>query len=207
MTDRIAKETFTIMLTYEMTVNPDTGEVLETRLVDRSINKSAIKPLRTFSKKEIIEDDEPKLFLESNKFRLNQSALKLMGISAESESKLDIKYEDNKGVPNPILGTDEAFGTKGGNKLTKAGTVAFRGSKNEELSKYGETFTLVAHQTKPGLFILSSEKQIQVEQKDTDIRIDEEDTDLPFDLDLTTITEDKDAAITEIDNNFFNLNL
>lgn len=207
MTDHVTKETFVLTLTYEMSINTDTGEVLETRLVDRNVNKPDNKSSKSVSKKKVVENTEPKLFLEDNKFRLNSAALKLMGIDAGSGAKLDIKYENNKGRSIPVLGADEAFGTKGGNKLTKTGTVAFRGNKNEELSKYGNEFTLVAYEAKPGLFILSSGNEVQEVQEDKNISVDTEDTDLPFDLDLVEIVEDKDAEITEIDSNFFNLNI
>lgn len=207
MADTIIKETFILTLTYEMSVNTDTGEVLETRLIDRNVNKPETKSPKSTSKKTVVEDNEPKLYLEDNKFRLNSAALDLMKISSETGVKLDIKYEDNGGRAIPILGTDEVFGTKGGNKLTKTSTVAFRGIKNEELSKYGNEFLLVPHKSKSGLFVLSSGKEVQEEIKDKTISVDEEDTDLPFDLDLATIAEDKDADITEIDSNFFNLNL
>ena len=209
MTDHIVKETFILTLTYEMSVNTDTGEVLETRLIDRSVNKPDIKSSKSVSKKKVVEDEdtEPKLFLEDNKFRLNTAALNLMKIDTESGIKLDIKYEDSKGRSIPILGTDEVFGTKGGNKLTKTSTVAFRGNKNDELSKYGKEFVLIAHPEKPGLFMLSSGNMEQEVYKDDNISVDVDDTDLPFDLDLEAITEDKDADITEINPTFFNLNL
>lgn len=202
MADLITKETFTLTLTYEMSVNTNTGEVLETRLIDRSVNKPE-KPSKAVSKKNVVEDTSPKLFLEENKFRLNSAALQLMGIDVESGVKLDIKYDNSV----PTLGTDEAFGVKGGNKLTKAGTVICKGSKNEELSKYGNEFTIQPHNSKPGLFVLTGNIQPDIEVKDENISVDVEDTDLPFDLDLAGITEDKDASITEIDSSFFNLNL
>lgn len=209
MADHIVKETFILTLTYEMSVNADTGEVLETKLINRSVDNADIKPSKSASKKKVVEDEdtEPKLYLEDNKFRLNSAALNLMGISSESGTKLDIKYEDKGGRSTPILGADEVFGTKGGNKLTKTNTVAFRGVKNEELSKYGKEFTLVAYSGKPGLFVLSSGEQVQEEHKDENISVDVDDTDLPFDLDLATIADDKDANITEIDSTFFNLNV
>lgn len=203
MADSIIKETFILTLAYEMSINTDTGEVLETRLIDRTVSKPDSKP--TKAKKKAVDDEgtDPKLFLEENKFRLNSAALKLMGIDPESGVKLDIKYENSI----PILGTDEAFGVKGGNKLTKAGTVICKGNKNEELSKYGDEFSLQPHSNKRGLFILTGNLQPNVEIKDENISVDVEDTDLPFDLDLAGITEDKDASITEIDSSFFNLNL
>ena len=203
MADSIIKEIFILTLTYEMSVNTDTGEVLETRLIDRSVNKSDLKPSKTSSKKLAEDDPDAKLFLEDNKFRLNSAAISLMGI--EAGAKLDIKYEDDKGRSIPVLGTDEVFGTKGGNKLTKTGTVAFRGNRNEELSKYGKEFAIIAHSSKPGLFILSSGEPVQEIQVDENISLDVDDAEFQFDVDLSTIVDDKDANITEIDSNFFKI--
>ena len=101
------KETFILSLTYEMSVDTETGEVLETKLIDRSVNKP-VKAMKAAQD----DDKEPKLYLEDNKCRLNSKAISLMGISPGD--KLDIKYDDGKNGSVPIIGTDEAFGTKGG---------------------------------------------------------------------------------------------
>ena len=103
----------------------------------------------------------------------------------------------------PIIGTDEAFGTKGGNKLTKSNTIACRGSKNEELSKYGKEFVLATHPSKAGLFVLTSE-EVAVDQLvgDDNINID---TPEGIDLDLEGLVDDKDANVSSIDTNFFKL--
>lgn len=203
MTDSIIKETFVLTLTYEMSVNTETGEVLETRLIDRNVNKPENKSAKTGStKRSKLEDNdtEPKLYLEDNKFRLNSEAIRLMGLDDVSDVKLDIKYDDSV----PVIGTDEAFGTKGGNKLTKTNTVAYRGVKNEELSKYGKEFILVPMENRAGLFILDSGNEVQKVVVDESISVDEDDLDLPFETDLTGIV-DEDANITEIDSNFFKL--
>lgn len=203
MADSIIKETFILTLTYEMSVDTETGEVLETRLVDRSVNKPESKPTKASSKRPKLEDSEtePKLYLEDNKFRLNSAAIKLMELEDEIDVKLDIKYDNSV----PILGTDEAFGTKGGNKLTKTNTVAYRGGKNEELAKYGTEFTLIPLESKSGLFKLDSGKEVQPVVVDENISVGEEDVDLPFETDLTEIELDEDANIVEIDSNFFKL--
>lgn len=198
----IVKESFTVNLSYEMTIDVETGEIIETKLLDRTVNKPTTKSSKV-KKTEKDEDPEPKVYLEENKLQLNKAALDLMKISKEDNVKLDVKYDNSR----PVIGTDDAFGTKGGNKLTKAGAIAFRGNKNEELSKHGDVFTLKPHPTKGGLFILDSGKEPIEPVKDETISIDEGDADLPFDLDLSEIVEDKDAEITEIDSNFFNLNL
>lgn len=195
------KETFILSLTYEMSVDTETGEVLETKLIDRSVNKP-VKAMKAIANEAVQDDDkEPKLYLEDNKCRLNSKAVSLMGISPGD--KLDIKYEDGKNGSIPIIGTDEAFGTKGGNKLTKSNTIACRGSKNEELSKYGKEFVLAVHPSKAGLFVLTSE-EVAVDQLvgDDNVNID---TPEGIDLNLEGLVDDKDANVSAIDSNFFKL--
>ena len=195
------KETFILSLTYEMSVDTETGEVLETKLIDRSVNKP-VKAMKATASEAVQDNDkEPKLYLEDNKCRLNSKAISLMGISPGD--KLDIKYDEGKNGSVPVIGTDEAFGTKGGNKLTKSNTIACRGSKNEELSKYGKEFVLATHPSKAGLFVLTSE-EVAVDQLvgDDNINID---TPEGIDLDLEGLVDDKDANVSSIDTNFFKL--
>ena len=205
MADTIKKETFTIKLTYEMSVNTDTGEILETRLIDRSIDNSDLKAVKPSAKKKVVQDEdkEPKLILEDNKYRLNNAAVELMGL--DTDSKLNIRYEQGKGGDVPVIGTSIAFGISSGNKLTKSNTVACRGHNREELAKYGEEFILVPHPSKPGLFILTSES-VKPEQLigDENVKVDEEEVNgIPFGLDIEGLVDD--ANITEIDSNFFKL--
>ena len=195
------KETFILSLTYEMSVDTETGEVLETKLIDRSVNKP-VKAMKATANEAVQDDEkEPKLYLEDNKCRLNSKAVSLMGISPGD--KLDIKYDDGKNGSVPIIGTDEAFGTKGGNKLTKSNTIACRGSKNEELSKYGKEFVLAVHPSKAGLFVLTSE-EVAVDQLvgDDNVNID---TPEGIDLNLEGLVDDEDANVSSIDTNFFKL--
>ena len=195
------KETFILSLTYEMSVDTETGEVLETKLIDRSVNKPVKAMKATASEVVQYNDKEPKLYLEDNKCRLNSKAISLMGISPGD--KLDIKYDEGKNGSVPVIGTDEAFGTKGGNKLTKSNTIACRGSKNEELSKYGKEFVLAVHPSKAGLFVLTSE-EVAVDQLvgDDNVNID---TPEGIDLNLEGLVDDEDANVSSIDTNFFKL--
>lgn len=195
------KETFILSLTYEMSVDTETGEVLETKLIDRSVNKP-VKAMKATAGEAVQDNDkEPKLYLEGNKCRLNSKAISLMGISPGD--KLDIKYDEGKNGSVPVIGTDEAFGTKGGNKLTKSNTIACRGSKNEELSKYGKEFVLAIHPSKAGLFVLTSE-EVAVDQLvgDDNVNID---TPEGIDLNLEGLVDDEDANVSSIDTNFFKL--
>ena len=195
------KETFILSLTYEMSVDTETGEVLETKLIDRSVNKP-VKAMKATASEAVQDNDkEPKLYLEDNKCRLNSKAIFLMGISPGD--KLDIKYDEGKNGSVTVIGNDEAFGTKGGNKLTKSNTIACRGSKNEELSKYGKEFVLAAHPSKAGLFVLTSE-EVAVDQLvgDDNVNID---TPEGIDLNLEGLVDDEDANVSSIDTNFFKL--
>ena len=192
----VVKEKFILTLSYEMSIDTSTGEILETKLINRKVDKSDIK----VTKKVIAEDSdtEPKLILERNKYGL---------MCIGPDDKLDIKYDDGKNGKFPVIGTDEAFGTKGGNKLTKSNTVACRGSKNEELSKYGSEFKLVPHPSKAGLFILTTNSS-PIEQLvgDDNVHVEEEDTeDIAFDLNLDEVAEEQDANVSEIDSSFFKL--
>lgn len=188
MVNQIVKDTFTLVLTYEMSVNTDTGEILETKLINREVSKPTVKKQKLV----VDESDEPKLFLEENKYRLNSAAINLLGVTAGD--KLDIKYKDDK----PVIGVDD----KAGNKITKSNTVLYKGNKNEELAKHGHEFKLISHPSIAGLFILDSGKAPEIIE-DNIVSITEEDEDLPFDLDLDKLVEDEDTNIEEIDSNFF----
>lgn len=199
----VIKEKFILTLSYEMSIDTSTGEILETKLIDRKVDKSDIK----VTKKVIAEDSdtEPKLVLESNKYCLNSAAIALMGI--KPGDKLDIKYSEEKNDKFPVIGIDEVFGTKGGNILSKSNTVACRGSKNTELSKYGSEFKLVPHPSKTGLFILTTNSS-PIEQLvgDDNVHIEEKDIeDEFFNLNLDEVVEEQDANVSEIDSSFFKL--
>lgn len=203
-------EEFTITLKYQVKVDTETGE-MTTKCISRKVDKSNFevvedKPKRKTSKFKKEESSEPTLTLEENKYCLNQAAADLM--SVEPDCKLDIKYEKRGKETIPVIGTDSAFGTKQGNKLTKSLTVACRGSKNEELSKYGTEFILVPHETKDGIFLLQNE-DVKLERA-LDDTIDkgdepEEEIDLPMDIDLQDLIDDKDATVTEVSSSMFQL--
>lgn len=129
--------------------NVETGEVKSTKVVKKT------------SKNKKEESTEPLLTLEENKYYLTPAAIELMQV--EPGDKLDIKYEKQGRNSIPVIGSDEVWGTKSGNKLNKSLTVACRGSKQEELSKYGNQFTIIPHNSKEGLFILKGNKEIDEE--------------------------------------------
>lgn len=202
-------EEFTITLKYQVKVDTETGEMTTkciSRKIDKNIEVVDAKPAKKTSKAKKGESSEPTLTLKENKYCLNQAAADLMGV--EPDCKLDIKYEKRGKETIPVIGTDTAFGTKQGNKLTKSLTVACRGSKNEELSKYGTEFILVPHETKDGIFVLQNEDaKLEQALDDTIEKPDgaEEEIDLPMDIDLQDLIDDKDATVTEVNSSMFQL--
>lgn len=122
-------EEFTITLKYQVKVDTETGE-MTTKCISRKVDKSNFEVTEVKPRKKTVvknESSEPKLILESNKYQLTQAAVELMGV--EPDDKIDIKYEKQGKNITPVIGSDETFGTKQGNKLTKSLTVACRGRK------------------------------------------------------------------------------
>jgi hypothetical protein len=95
---------------------------------------------------------------EEGKLVLSPELIETLG--TEDEIRVSIRYDKvgpkGQEVITPFFGNDLAFGIKGGNKLAKAGTVAYRGKANEILAEFGETFTL--EETKPGIYMLTGDK-------------------------------------------------
>lgn len=186
-----------ILFHYE--VNEQTGEIAyigkEEISVDTKATKSATKTSTKASTAKV--DTNPIITLEPNKLVLTQGAVDLLQVCADC--RVDIKYKKKDKQAVPIIGTDTAFGTKSGNKLTKSNTVSYRGSANEKLSAYGTTFKLEPTEDE-GIYylvgdkvqeeisipdeIIDIENELDIESLD-DINIDEDDKDLEkFDFSL-----------------------
>ena len=132
-----------------------TGEIITD---ERVLNDA--KPKKTTKKsKEEDNDPTPKLTLEDNKYQLNAAAVEALGV--EAGDKLDIKYQkvEGYGKKMPVIGSDQIFQTKGGNKLSKANTVICKGTGNDRLSEFGHNFTLVAHPNNDKLFVLNGDAE------------------------------------------------
>lgn len=204
MADTIKEEVFVVKLTYKMSVNIDTGEILNTELVSRDIDNSDLKKSKS-SETPVPDNGKPTLTLEENKYRLNKAAITLMGL--DETSKLVIKYEDTKVGSIPVIGTNTAFGVSSGNKLTKSNTVACRGNNHDELAKYGSQFTIIPHASKSGIFILDSgNNKVKQIIEDDNVKIEgNEGDDIPFDIDINELVSNEDENITEVDSDFFKL--
>lgn len=188
-----------ILFHYE--VNEQTGEITyigkEKISVDTKATKSATKTSTKASTAKVDANPDPIITLDSNKLILTQGAVDLLQVCADCRVDIKYKKKDKKAVP--IIGTDAAFGTKSGNKLTKSNTVSYRGAANEKLSAYGTTFKLEPTEDK-GIYylvgdkvqeensvpdeIIDIENELDIESLDN-INIDEDDKDLEkFDFNL-----------------------
>ena len=188
-----------ILFHYE--VNEQTGEITyigkEEISVDTKATKSATKTSTKASAAKVDANPDPIITLDSNKLILTQGAVDLLQVCADCRVDIKYKKKDKKAVP--IIGTDAAFGTKSGNKLTKSNTVSYRGAANEKLSAYGTTFKLEPSEDK-GIYylvgdkiqeensvpdeIIDIENELDIESLDN-INIDEDDKDLEkFDFNL-----------------------
>lgn len=188
-----------ILFHYE--VNEQTGEITyigkEEISVDTKATKSATKTSTKASAAKVDANPDPIITLDSNKLILTQGAVDLLQVCADCRVDIKYKKKDKKAVP--IIGTDAAFGTKSGNKLTKSNTVSYRGAANEKLSAYGTTFKLEPTEDK-GIYylvgdkvqeensvpdeIIDIENELDIESLDN-INIDEDNKDLEkFDFNL-----------------------
>ncbi len=178
------KQQFTI--TYERTVDTDSGEILETTI----IGSSDIKP----EKKKAVKKDndvEAKVYLEDNKLKLNSLAVEILNVSPGD--RIDVQYTDNY----PIIGQSDSFGNpEGGTKLTKSYTLSFRGKKSEVLQKFGTEFKVIESN---GRFILDSGLEKPQELKGDENVNDEDD----LDVNLEGLLDDADAK--EVNSSIFQL--
>lgn len=169
----VIKSLFTI--TYEQSIDSETGEILNTTIV----NRTEVKPKKEIQKD---SDTEPKVYLEENKLRFNSLALEMLNVS--SGDRIDIQYTNT--YPVVIIGE--------GCKLTKTNTLSCRGKKAEVLSKFGTEFKLI---DKGNQFALDGGKDIIVSIGNNDVNTED------IDLDLDELLEDTDT--TEVKASMFQL--
>lgn len=191
--------------------DPETGEytpVSREILNEGEIGAKKTKaetPKKGKGKSTLPDSKEPLIVLEDNKYILNEAAAEALGVSPDD--RIDIKYEKHGKLLKPVIGSNEAFGTKGGNKLTNSLTVSCRGKANETLSEYGSQFTLIPHAHKDGLFMLigdSMPEESEVVDDKIDVNeVDEEPSeDIPLDIQLANMVQDdsvEEDTITKFD--------
>ena len=191
---------FKVLFTYEQ--DDETGEVkvINREVVNDDLPK-AKKKTSAPKKSKADENPEPELILEDNKYCLNTAAAELLGV--EAEDRIDIKFEKRDKVRVPVIGCNTAFGTQGGNRLTKSNTVSYRGKNHDLLEEYGTVFSF-KETDKEGIYELVGDKPIPEEKEDENVKIvDEEVEEIGRPEDLVGIV-DGDATEINADDIDFN---
>jgi len=192
---------FKVLFTYEQ--DDETGEV---KVLNREVvNDDLPKAKKTSSSKKATkkadESSEPQLILEENKYSLNSAAIELLGV--EPEDRLDIKMEKRGKTRVPVIGCNTAFGTQGGNRLTKSNTVSYRGKNHDVLAEYGTVFSF-KETDKEGIYELVGDLPIPEEKEDENVKIvDEEVEEIGRPEDLIGVV-DGDATELNADDIDFN---
>ena len=146
-----------ILMHYE--VDETTGEMKyigkEEITVDSASAKASKSSTTKKSTSKVDDNPEPLITLEANKLVLTQGAVD--ALNPCEDCRIDIKYKKKDKKLVPVIGTDAAFGTKAGNKLTKTNTVSYRGAANDKLSAYGTVFRLEPTE-EDGIFYMVGDK-------------------------------------------------
>ena len=145
-----------ILFHYE--VDETTGEIKFIGKEEITVDTAASEKKTTAKKSttKVDNNPDPIITLDPNKLILTQGAVDLLQVCPDC--RVDIKYKKKGSTTVPIIGTDSAFGTKSGNKLTKTNTVSYRGAANDKLSTYGTVFTLEPTEDE-GIFYLKGDKE------------------------------------------------
>lgn len=176
---------------FHYDVNEQTGEI--TFIGKEEITVDTNTTIKRKSTKVVVEENkDPLITLDSSKLILTTGAVELMNICADC--RVDIKYKKKDKTSVPVIGTDAAFGTKGGNKLTKTNTVSFRGSANTKLAEFGTTFKLEPSEDS-GIFYMIGDKMNNPIPEDTIDIEDELDLDALDELDIN----DDDTSLEGFD--------
>lgn len=128
-----------VKMLVEFDFDPETGDY--TPISREIIEEGAATPKKA---KSVMKDDgstEPIVILEENKLVLNSKAVEVLG--AEWEDRISVIYQKHEDKLVPVIGKDEVFGCKSGNKLTKSKTVSCRGKANTKLAEHGTEFKLI----------------------------------------------------------------
>ena len=192
------KQRFKVLFTYEQ--DDETGEV---KVLNREvINDDLPKAKKTSAPKKSKADEnpDPELILEDNKYVLNTAAIELLGV--EADDRIDIKFEKRDKVRVPVIGCNTAFGTQGGNRLTKSNTVSYRGKNHDLLEEYGTVFSF-KETDKEGIYELIGDKPIPEEKEDDNVKIvDEEVEEIGRPEDLEGILDGDATEVNADDINF-----
>ena len=182
-----------VVMHYE--VDETTGEIKfigkEEITVDSASAKASKSSTTKKSTSKIDDNPEPLITLEANKLVLTQGAVD--ALNPCEDCRIDIKYKKKDKKLVPVIGTDAAFGTKAGNKLTKTNTVSYRGAANDKLSAYGTVFRLEPTE-EDGIFYMIGDKSPKEPE------VPKELVDIDSELDIPSLEEIDNADDKDLGN-------
>lgn len=91
--------------------------------------------------KVVIIDDTIGATLDSNKLIVTPALATLLKV--KEGDRLVIRYKEDGEFIEPFLAPPSVFNEEGGNKLTKALTISFRGDQHTALSRFGNVFEVL----------------------------------------------------------------
>ena len=186
-----------ILMHYE--VDETTGEMKYIGKEEITVDSASTKASKSSTKKstsKVDDNPEPLITLEANKLVLTKGAVDTL--KPCEDCRIDIKYKKKDKKLVPVNGTDAAFGTKAGNKLTKTNTVSYRGAANDKLAAYGTVFKLIPTEEE-GIFYLVGDKQPTAPETPKEL------VDIDTELDIPSLEEIDNADDKDLGNFDFNL--
>jgi len=187
-----------ILMHYD--VDETTGEIKfigkEEITVDSAGTKASKSSTAKKTTSKVDENPEPLITLEANKLVLTKGAVE--ALDPCEDCRIDIKYKKKDKKLVPVVGTDAAFGTKAGNKLTKTNTVSYRGAANDKLAAYGTVFKLVPTE-EDGIFYMVGDKNPVEPEAPKEL------VDIESELEVPSLEDLDNADDKELGNFDFNL--
>ena len=181
-----------VVMHYE--VDETTGEIKFIGKEEITVDSASVKTSKSSTKKstsKVDDNPEPLITLEANKLVLTQGAVD--ALNPCEDCRIDIKYKKKDKKLVPVIGTDAAFGTKAGNKLTKTNTVSYRGAANDKLSAFGTVFRLEPTE-EDGIFYMIGNKNLKEPE------VPKELIDINSELDIPSLEEIDNADDKDLGN-------
>lgn len=142
---------------------------------------------------EPVIEDEARIILEENKLIINNKAQLDMGLNVGD--RILVIWNKEGRLLLPYIGTDEMLEQEGGNKLTKSGTVSYRGKQNAVLADYGTEFTIKLEKEKWRLIPLNG--IVKTEEEEVEEEAEEEAMDAYVALEVTEGDDNYDIDDTQ----------
>lgn len=146
-----------VELIIKLEIDTETGatSVISSKPIKESVEDTSTDPIIKLSKSSLI---------------LNVAAITLLNVQAGDY--LAVTYKSVGGTIIPQI-EKPLPGVETGNKLTKKGTISFRGDANKTLAEYGEEFKVVATAA-TDVFMLTNTSLVESSEKCDEIDIDKE---------------------------------